>query len=157
MRKKLLLITLVLLGAVLLSACGGAVRGTTWSGLSADENTAYLADVSLVYGINLKDGRELWRFSDADDNKAQFYASPVITPDGLVIVGSAAGNHTLYALDPADLFTNGEFKTPNIEWTFTGADGSWVAAPLIVDDRLFAPNGDGNLYVLDLTDGRSQK
>lgn len=157
MRKKLLLISLVLLGAVLLSACGGAVRGTTWAGLAADETTAYLADLPFVFGINLTDGKEAWRFSDKDDNKAQFYATPVLTPDGLVIVGSAAGEHILYALDPRDLITNGDFKNPAVKWRFTGAEGPWVAAPLIVNDMLFAPNGDGNLYVLNLNDGQSQK
>jgi outer membrane protein assembly factor BamB len=149
---------MVLLGAVLLSACaGGAVRGTTWPGLTADENNAYLADLTLVYGVNLKDGKEVWRFSDKDDNKAQFYATPVITSDGMVIVGSAASKHILYALNPGDLLADGNFKSPAVEWTFTGATGSWVAAPLIVNDKLFAPNGDGNVYVFDLTDGQSQK
>lgn len=158
MRKKLLLISMVLLGAVLLSACaGGAVRGTTWPGLTADENTAYLADLSLVFGINLKDGKEAWRFSDQQDKKAQFYAHPVLTPDGLVIVGSASGKHILYALDPSDLLVNGNFKSPAVEWTFTGAGGPWVASSLIVNDMLFAPNSDGNLYVFDLNDGQSQK
>lgn len=149
---------MVLLGAVLLSACaGGAVRGTTWAGLAADENTAYLADLTFVYGVNLKDGREAWRFSDPEDNKAQFYATPVLTSDGMVIVGSAGGKHILYALDPRDLITDGDIKSPAVEWSFTGAGGPWVAAPLIVDGMLFAPNGDGNLYVLDLNDGQSQK
>ena len=157
MRKKPLLMILVLLGALLLSACGGAIRGTTWPGLAADETTAYLADLPFVYGINLVDGREVWRFSDQDDNKAQFYARPVITPDGLVIVGSAAGNHTLYALDPKDVVSNGNFRSPVAKWTFTGADSPWVASPLIVDNLLFAPNSDGNLYILDLNDGQSQK
>lgn len=158
MRKKLLFISMVLLGAVLLSACtGGAVRGTTWPGLVADDTTAYLADLTLVYGINLKDGKEVWRFSDPEDGKAQFYATPVITPDGLVIVGSASGKHILYALNPADLLVNGDYKNPAVEWTFTGATGSWVAAPLIVNEMLYAPNGDGNLYVFDLSDGQSQK
>jgi len=157
MRKKLLLLTMVLLGALLLSACGGTVRGTTWPGLAADDTTAYLADLSLVYAINLKDGTEAWRFSDPNDNKAQFYATPVITPDGLVIVGSAASKHTLYALNPRDLLTNDNFKNPAVEWTFTGATAGWVASPLIVEDKLFAPNADGNLYVLDLNDGQSQK
>jgi outer membrane protein assembly factor BamB len=133
------------------------VRGTTWPGLVADETTAYLADLTLVYGINLKDGKEVWRFSDPEDGKAQFYATPVLTPDGSVIVGSASGKHILYALDPADLLVNGDFKNPAVEWTFTGATGSWVASPLIVNEMLFAPNGDGNLYVFDLNDGQSQK
>jgi outer membrane protein assembly factor BamB len=157
MRKKLVFISVALLGVVLLSACGGTVRGATWPGLAADDTTAYLADTSLVYGINLKDGAEAWRFSDPNDNKAQFYAPPVITPDGLVIVGSAAGKHTLYALNPRDLLTNGDFKNPAVEWTFTGAAAGWVASPLIVEDKLFAPNADGNLYVFDLADGQSQK
>lgn len=157
MRKKLMLISLVLLGAVLLSACGGAVRGTTWPGLTADETTAYLADLPLVFGINLADGKEAWRFSDKNDNKAQFYATPVLTPDGLVIVGSSTGEHILYALDPRDLIANGDFKNPALEWTFAGATGPWVASPLVLDDMLFAPNSDGNLYVLDLNDGQSQK
>lgn len=157
MRKKLLLISLVLLGAVLLSACGGAVRGTTWPGLTADETTAYLADLPFVYGINLSDGKEAWRFSDPDDNRAQFYAAPVLTTDGLLIVGSAGGKHILYALDPRDLITNGNFKNPAVEWTFSGAGGSWVASPLVVEKTLFAPNADGNLYVFNLGDGQSQK
>jgi outer membrane protein assembly factor BamB len=157
MRKKLLLLTMVLLGALLLSACSRTVRSTTWPGLAADDTTAYLADLSLVYAINLKDGTEAWRFSDPNDNKAQFYATPVITPDGLVIVGSAASKHTLYALNPRDLLTNDNFKNPAVEWTFTGATAGWVASPLIVEDKLFAPNADGNIYVLDLNDGQSQK
>lgn len=148
---------MILLGAFLLSACGGAVRGATWPGLTADENTAYLADLTFVYGIDLKDGREAWRFSDKNDNKAQFYAPPALTPDGLVIVGSAAGKHFLYALDPADIVTENDIKKPAVEWTFAGAEGPWVASPLVVNDMLFAPNADGNLYVLDLKDGQSQK
>lgn len=157
MRKKLLLISMVLLGVILLSSCAGAVRGTTWAGLSADESTAYLADLTFVYGIDLKDGKETWRFSDKEDSKAQFYATPVITSDGLVIVGSSGGKHILYAIDPRDLITDGNIKNPAVKWTFSGADGPWVAAPLIVGSRLFAPNGDGNLYVFDLGDGQSQK
>jgi len=157
MSKKLLLISMVLLGSVLLSACAGGVRGTTWPGLAADETTAYLSDLTFVYGVNLNDGREAWRFSDKDDTKAQFYSTPVITSDGLVIVGSAAGKHILYALNPADIATNNDIKSPAIEWTFTGAENPWVAAPLVVGDFLFAPNSDGSLYVLNLKDGQSQK
>ena len=34
---------------------------------------------------------------------------------------------------------------------FSGAKDHWVAAPLVVKDKLFAVNSDGYLYVLDLT------
>jgi outer membrane protein assembly factor BamB len=157
MRKKLFLISLVLLGVVFLSSCSGAVRANTWPGLTASEDTAYLADIDSVYAVNLKDGREAWRFSDKDDNKALFYAPPAITPDGLVIVGSASGKYKLYALDPQDMIKGEKTNSPTAAWTFTEAGSPWVAAPLIVDNLLFAPNSDGNIYILDLSDGQSQK
>ncbi len=158
MRKKFVFVMMILLGAVLLSACaGGALHGTTWAGLAADGNTAYLADAAIVYGISLDNGRELWRFSPGDDNKAQFYSNPVIAPNGLVIVGSAAGKHTLYALDPNDIVSNENIKSPVAKWTFNGAGGPWVAPPLVTGNLLFAPNSDGNLYVLSLNDGQSAK
>jgi outer membrane protein assembly factor BamB len=157
MRKKLLVISLVLLAAVLLSACTGQARANTWPGLAADENMAYLSHINLVYGIKMKDGTEAWRFSDKDDNKALFYAQPALTPDGLVVVGSAAGKYKLYALDPQNTSVEDDSSHPAVKWTFTGAESPWSAAPLVVDNLLFAPNSDGNLYVLDLNDGQIQK
>jgi outer membrane protein assembly factor BamB len=158
MRKKFVFIVMVLLGAFLLSACvGGAVRGTTWAGLAADETTAYLADGPFIHAVNLDSGREVWRFPEKSDSKLLFYAPPAVTDDGLVIVGSAGGNHTMFALNPADINTNNGIHTPVPAWTFAEAKGAWVAAPLIVDNLVFAPNSDGNLYVLDMSDGRSAK
>lgn len=146
---------MVLLAAVLLSACGGPARGTTWAGLAADDTAAYLADGPLVYGINLSDGRELWHFPESVDSQLVFYSTPVITPDGLVIVGSSGNDHSLIALNPNDI--NPQTNVPAVAWTFSDANDHWVAPPLIVDDKLYAPNSDGNLYVLDLQDGQSNK
>jgi outer membrane protein assembly factor BamB len=158
MRKKLVLVTMVLVVAALVSGCvGGAVRGTTWAGLTADGKAVYLADGPHVYGITLDDGKELWRFPAKTDSKLLFYSKPVITSDGMVIVGSAGGKHTLFAINPADIMIEEEIKSPVAEWTFDEADGAWVAPPLIVGNLLFAPNSDGNLYVLDLNDGQSAK
>jgi outer membrane protein assembly factor BamB len=149
---------MVLIAAALVSGCaGGAVRGTTWAGLTADTETVYLADGPHVYGIKLSDGRELWRFPAKTDSKLLFYSEPVITPDGLVIVGSAGGKHTLFAINPADITTDGTIKAPVAKWTFDEAGGTWVASPLVVGNLLFAPNSDGNLYVLNLNDGQSIK
>lgn len=158
MRKKLLLISMILLGTALLSACTGGARSTSWPGLAANGDVAYLTDGTLVYAVNLKDGRELWQYSDKNDSKAQFYSIPAITSDGLVIVGSAGGTYTLYSLDPNDIVTDDKgVNKPNPRWTFNGAKGPWEASPLIIGDLLFAPNSDGNLYVLNLKDGQSAK
>jgi outer membrane protein assembly factor BamB len=156
MSKKLIFVVIILLGAVLLSACaGGPVHGTTWPGLATDGNIAYLADGPSVYAVTLEDGRELWRYPGQRDPELVFYAPPAITPDGLVIVGSAGTNHSLIALNPNDI--NPETNAPFEVWRFTGAKDYWVAAPLILNNKLFAPNSDGNLYILDLQDERSVK
>jgi outer membrane protein assembly factor BamB len=156
MRKKLIIVTMILFGAVFLSACsGGAVRGMSWPGLAADGKTAYLADGSFVYAVNLSDGAELWRYPGSRNGKLTFYSTPAVTPDGLVIVGSAGTDHSLVALNPADI--NPDTKAPVEAWKFSGAKDHWVAAPLVVNNKLFAVNSDGNLYILDLEDGQSVK
>jgi len=159
MRRKVLFVTMILLAAALLSGCaGGPVRGATWPGLAADENAAYLADGPYVFAISLKDGKELWRYPAETDGDFVFYSTPVVTPDGLVIVGSAGKNHSLIALDPNDVSTsNNNVNSPGVAWTFNEARDQWVAPPLVVNDKLFAVNVDGYLYVLDLLDGQSAK
>lgn len=147
---------MILLGAVLLSACaGGAMRGTSWPGLATDGNLAYLADGPFVYAISLGDGREIWRYPGERNNKLVFYSTPIITPDGLVIVGSAGTDHSLIAIDPNDI--NPDTNSPFEVWKFTGAEDHWVSAPLVVNDKLFAVNSDGNLYIIDLQDQNSAK
>lgn len=156
MRTKFIFVIMILLSAFLLSACaGGAVRGTSWPGLTADGNTAYLADGSFVYAISLADGRELWRYPGSRSSKMIFYAPPTVTPDGLVIVGSAGTDYSLIALNPKNI--SSETKAPVEAWKFTGAKDHWVAQPLVLNDKLFAVNSDGNLYVLNLQDGQSTK
>ena len=156
MRKKLIVVTMILLGAVFLSACaGGAIRGTSWPGLATDGQNAYLTDGSFVYAVKLSDGSEVWRYPGSRSGKLTFYATPVITPDGLIIVGSAGTDHSLIALSPNDI--NPDTKAPVEAWKFTGAADHWVAAPLVVNNKLFAVNSDGNLYVLNLQDGQSVK
>src|SRR5512145_1035680 len=153
MRKNFILVITILLGAVLLSACaGGPVHGSTWPGIIATEKTVYLSDGS-VYAVNLSDGKQLWKYPGS--TKLIFHAPPAITPEGLVIVGSAGAEYSLVALNPADI--DPETNAPVEAWKFTGAKDRWMAAPLIVENKLFAASSDGNLYILDLQDGRSTK
>jgi len=166
MSKKLILFTLVVVIASLLSGCAtGAVRGTSWPGLATDGDVAYLADGAYLYAVNLKDGKELWQFSSKPKVRPflniggkpapSFIATPAITSDGLIIVGSASNNYTLYAIDPKNI--DPDTKEPVAAWTFTGAEDHWIATPLIIEDLLFAPNSDGNLYIFDLSDGQTNK
>jgi outer membrane protein assembly factor BamB len=156
MSKKFLFLTVALLAVILLTGCsGGSVRGTTWPGLAANTDAAFLADGPFVYAVSLKDGKELWHYPDKRNAKLLFYSTPYVTPDGLVIVGSAGSDVSLFALKSTDV--NLQTNSPVAAWTFTGAKDHWVASPLAIDNRLFAPNADGNLYVFDLSDGQTNK
>ncbi len=141
--KRLTLISFVLLGAILMSACSSAaIRGTSWPGLAADTKNAYLENGQDVYAVRLSDGSKVWQYSVSN---GEFYSSPLLTPDGQLIVGSIGTDQGLYSLDPA----NGQQK-----WVFSGGKDRWIAAPLVVNDMLYAPNNDGTLYALKLATGQ---
>lgn len=153
MSKKLLFLTAIVLAVIVLSGCSsGAVRGSTWPGLAASNDAAYLADGAFLYAVNLKDGSELWRYPDQRGTKFLFYTTPYITPDGLVIVGSSGSSFSLMALDPTRI--DATTKSPSVVWSFSDVRNHWIAAPLAIGDRLYAPNSDGKLYVLDLKNGQ---
>src|SRR3990172_3876627 len=155
--KYILFVLVVALAAVLLSGCTGEAGLThSWPGLASDGNTAYLAAGPYLYAINLNDGKEIWRYPAKASNSLQFIAQPVVAPDGTIVIGSAGSDHRLVALDPTPL--SGEtFKTPAEKWVFSGARSSWVAGALILNNKVFVPNSDGILYVLDLQDGTTAK
>jgi outer membrane protein assembly factor BamB len=146
--KRFLLISLVLFGAVLLSACSAGASATTWPGLAADNTTAYLADGSYVYAVRLSDGSRSWQYPPAGKAGTQlFYADPVLTPDGQLLVGSASASrdNQLTSLDAA---------TGQPKWTTPFVAGDrWVAPPLVVGDTVYAANNDGTLYALNLATG----
>jgi outer membrane protein assembly factor BamB len=139
--NRLLLFLAFALLAVTLSACGGTPTATTWPGLSASGDAAYLANGSTVYAIRLSDG-QLWTFPDKPSAKLLFYTNPVLTSDGRLLVGSSGGDRSLFLVDA---------KTGKSDWFYNGAKDHWVASPLVVGDMVYAPNADGNLYIFDLT------
>ena len=139
--NRFVLLAALILLATLLSACGGTPAASTWPGLAADQNAAYLTNGSIVYAVRLKDGQELWRFPEKPSTKLIFYSNPVFTVDGQLLIGSSGSEHTLFLVDP---------ETGKDTWSFSDAADHWVASPLVVDNMIYAPNADGYLYVFDL-------
>jgi outer membrane protein assembly factor BamB len=141
--KRLILITLFALGALMLSACSGRGVSNNWHGLAADAERAYVASGTFVYAVDLKTGTEVWRYPAEADAKRLFYANPVLTADGQLLIGSAGTTHPFVSLDPA---------TGKEKWTesFTKGKGPWLASPLVLNEKIYAPNTDGFLYTLDM-------
>ena len=141
--KKLILILLIVLGALVISACsGGRTISNNWHGLAADAEHAYLSNGSLVYAVDLKTGNEVWRYPAEADSKLMFYANPVLTPDGQLLIGSAGTTHSFVSLNPA---------TGKENWGDVLGKGTWLASPLVLNDTIYAPNTDGFLYVFDMS------
>lgn len=136
---SLFFITFLLLSASLSACSGSAAIASSWPGLTADENTAYLAFNQHIYAINIINGSEKWHFPVEKNSKISFFASPVLTSDGQLLAGSY--HNVLYSLDPASGSEN---------WSFTGADNRYVASPLVTDDMIYAPTAGTHLYALDL-------
>ena len=144
--KKINLLILLVLGAVLLSACAGgrASLVNTWAGLAADSERAYLSSGSHVYAVDVLTGKEVWRYPAETDSNIIFYATPILTSDGQLLVGSEGNNHELVSINP---------ETGKDNWAapFSAAKGKWVASPLVFNETIYAPNSDGFLYILDLS------
>ncbi len=150
--KRFPLILLALAGVLLLSACSTAAsRGSSWPGLAADADAAYLADGAQIYAVRLRDGAELWRYPAKADAKMSFYADPVLLGDGRMVIGSAGTDHCLYLIDTTKVAA--DTKTPDANCFFAAAQDRWVASPLVVDNVVYAPNNDGTLYVVDMAKG----
>ena len=138
--KSIHLLLILFATAFVVSGCagGGGSLATSWPGLTADGDTAYMAYNQHVYAVNLENGVEKWRFPTETDRAITFYAAPSLTTDGQLLVGGY--NNTLYSLDP----TSGAEK-----WSYLDSEDRYIGSNLAADQGIFAPNADAYLYALD--------
>lgn len=138
-KKKIIsIISISILAAILITGCTQSGAASSWPGATIAEEVGYFCYRAQVYAIDAKNGSVLWRYPQDPDTQSQFYAPPE-TGEDLVVVGNYANN--LSGLDQE----NGNFK-----WDFSEADDRYVGSALIENGRVFAPNSDKYLYVLDL-------
>ena len=141
--KRLALLSLIGLTALVLSACGTPTN-INWPGLAADAENAYLANGNLVYAVRLSDGMKLWQYPEKSAGQV-FYSNPVLAPDGQLLIGSAGTDNGMVSLDPATGREN--WAAPMV------ANNHWVASPLVVGGTIYAANNNGTLYAAELATG----
>lgn len=137
--KYILLFTGILILALFLSGCATGMTPSSWPGIGVDKESAYISNANHVYAVQLSNGAERWRFPAKTDAKKTFYAAPVLTSDGQLIVGGY--DKVVYSLDPSDGTSN---------WTFTGSTDRIIGSAASGDGLIYIPSADYNLYALDL-------
>lgn len=141
---RYLILTLVL-SAIFLSACTGdssRLTASNWPGLTATEDTVYVAYGPHVYALNAQNGSQRWKYPAEPDNKVAYYASPELADDGTQLI-LAAYDNALYSLNPETGLPSG--------WSFNGATNRYIGDPVATDTGIYAPNSDGHLYALDFS------
>ncbi len=141
MKNKFILVILTLIVLTIsLSACaGGRLAASGWPGITADEETAYVAFNQHVFAVNLANGLELWRYPSEPDNKITFYAAPTLTEDGQVIAGGY--DNILYSLNA---------QNGGVNWKFEEATDRFIGSSLVAGEMIFSPSSDDDLFALNL-------
>lgn len=140
MNKKLIRILLILLLASLsVSACTGSSRfqTTSWPGVSLFEESLYVSFNQHVYQVDPGNGQELSRIPREADSKAVFFAAPIFTDQGDLIVGSY--NNNLYNFNP---------DSGSTQWMYSNHN-RFISSVLVNDDMIYAPNADHFLHAMD--------
>ncbi len=145
MKKKLLIPIFVLaIAAFLLAGCAKGQMPSSWTGVTATGDVAYIAGGTYVYAVNLETGVPQWRFQVKGA-----YAAPVLTADGQLLFGGF--DNKFYSIKPnlpEATYKDEPEKAQN--WAFTGAHDRYIGSPLVTSDTIYAPNADYRLYALDL-------
>jgi len=138
-KNPIRLVLILILAALLLTACSGGTQANSWSGVLATDDLVYFSSGMMVYALRSDNGNIVWQYPEKGSAQRMFYAEPVLAGEQL-IVGDYA--HTLTSLNA---------KTGVEIWQFTDAKGRYVDSPLVVNDLILAPNGDYTLYAIDLS------
>jgi outer membrane protein assembly factor BamB len=142
MKNKFFFLVLSMLAlALFLGGCASGLTPSSWPGINANEELAFVAGGPYVYAVNLQTGVEVWRFPEKAATSTPYFATPQLTPDGQqLIVGSF--DHKLYSLNPQSGVQN---------WVFSQAKDRWIGGVLITADTIYGANADYNVYAISFS------
>ena len=136
-RKNIIFIIVTIALALVLSSCTMGPRAVGTPGLTAGEDTVYLAFQQYVYSVNSELGTEVWRYPSKGNIQVVFYAPPEVDGDALYVGDLANKFHKLNSATGAEV------------WTFDQAKGWFIGKAKAAGDIILAPSSDRSLYALD--------
>jgi len=136
-RKNIIFIIVTIALALVLSSCTMGPRAVGTPGLTAGEDTVYLAFQQYVYSVNSESGTEEWRYPSKGNIQVVFYAPPEVDGDALYVGDLANKFHKLNSATGVEV------------WTFDQAKGWFIGKAKAAGDIILAPSSDRSLYALD--------
>lgn len=109
-----------------------------WGSAAVAGDVVYIGSFDKnLYAFNVADGSQRW----AVQLDGAIIAQPLIQ-DGIIYVGVL--NKVFYALNQND---------GSVRWRFENVDNWFWATPVLVNGTLYAPNLDGNVYIINAAGG----
>ncbi len=133
---------MILLAATLiLSACTGSrFETTSWPGITIHEDKLFVASSQQIYQVDPMNGTEMTRIPrDVDAKSPIYFAPPVFTEDGQLLIGSY--NNSLH---------NYDVNSGTENWAFDN-DNRFIDSVLVVDETIFAPNADRTMHAFNMS------
>jgi outer membrane protein assembly factor BamB len=153
--RFLFLTTLLLVGGVLLTACGGQVPAIGAPGMTLQGDQVFLASGGYVYAIDVNDGSEPTTTNDKGETvplryppqskNISFGSAPAVVSEAQMVIGNAFANDRKHPFFSFDSETMANSPQP---WPFEGSD-LWMGSPTVLNGVIYAPNSGGNLYAFD--------
>jgi outer membrane protein assembly factor BamB len=151
-------ILLLIVGAIILSACGARVANSNWPGMTAGENgTLYVAFGQGIVAVDLNEQDQLWVYRPQDANASlQFYAPPSFDEGKLVFGDYGASGGIISPNVTVSVYALDELLSPNpvLSWSQSQvAQDRIIAQPLQFDDRVIVGTADNFVVALERENG----
>lgn len=151
MKKKYFSILLAfILLALALSGCTTGKTTSSWGYAAVDGSNVIFTNTSSVIALSTVNGSVRWTYPEKATASRMFFSAPAVSEKGMngdeqVLLGDSAG--LLVSISNSDGST--------AYWSFDRAQGKYISSPLIVNDVVIAPNTDGFVYFIELSEDSS--
>jgi outer membrane protein assembly factor BamB len=147
---------LLVLAALLLSACAEQIGNTNWPGMSAVDDVVYIAGGNQIFAVDVVARRPLWTYPADGNLPAPVLAAPVVTADRIYLADYGASQGFLSPGVRASVYalSRDAAGIPVLTWQNEDvARDRIVAPPAAANGTVIVGTADNNVVALDSGSG----